>query len=74
MFFTPVIDDVYLSHQYVRTALVTYQNDRADTYIPIILNRERVDKALNADRVALPKGLDETQIHNFLLNRAKQLA
>lgn len=74
MFFTPIIDDAHLTHQYVRTSLVAYQNDRADTYIPIILDRERMNKALNADRVALPKGLDKTQIHNFLLNRAKQLA
>lgn len=74
MFFTPVIDDVYLSHQYVRTALVTYQNDRADTYIPIVIDQQRMDKALNADRVALPKGLNKAQIHDFLLNRAKQLA
>lgn len=74
MFFTPIIDDVYLAHQYVRTALVTYQNDRVDTYIPIILDQERMDKALNADRVALPKGLNKAQIHDFLLNQAKQLA
>lgn len=76
MFFTPVIDDVYLTHQYVRTALVTYQNDHADTYtyIPIVIDQQRMDKALNADRVALPKGLDKAQIHDFLLNRAKQLA
>lgn len=74
MFFTPIIDDVHLSHQYVRTALVTYQNDHADTYIPIVIDQQRMDNALNADRVALPKGLDKAQIHDFLLNRAKQLA
>lgn len=73
IFFTPV-DDIHLTHQYIRTPLMAYQNDSADTYIPIILDQERMDKALNAPRVALPKGLNKAQIHDFLLNRAKQLA
>lgn len=36
----------------------------------MIIDRARMDKALNADRVALPKGLNKEQIHEFLLRRA----
>lgn len=40
----------------------------------MILDRQRMDNALNTDTVALPKGLSKAQIYRFLLNQAKQLA
>lgn len=42
-------------------------------YIPIKLDRERMDRAINANRVRMPKGLAREQRHQFLLERAKQL-
>lgn len=76
MLFTPIIDNTHaVHHQYVRTSIVAYYYDKhmTDDYTPITLDRQRMDKAIHADRVALPKGLDKSQIHAFLLNRAKQI-
>ena len=76
MLFTPIIDNTHaVHHQYVCTSIVAYYYDKhiMDDYSPIALDRQRMNKAVHADRVALPKGLEKSQIHAFLLNRAKQI-
>ncbi|MGK8251933.1 Uncharacterised protein [Moraxella lacunata] len=76
MLFTPIIDNTHaVHHQYVRHIYRGVYHDKhmTDDYTPIALDRQRMDKAIHADRVVLPKGLDKSQIHAFLLNRAKQI-
>ena len=40
----------------------------------IRMDKERIDKALAADRVKMPKGLSRQQRHEFLINRAKAIS
>lgn len=74
MLFTPVTDGTYMvHHHYVHISVVAYKSTNHQSHAPIMIDRERLDKAMQADRVALPKGLNKAQIHDFLLTRAKQL-
>lgn len=40
----------------------------------IRMDKKRMDKALAADRVKMPKGLSRQQRHEFLINRAKAIS
>lgn len=68
MLFTSIIDNNHaVHHQYVCTSIVGYYHDKhmTDNYMPIALDRQRMDKAIHVDRVALPTGLDKSQFMRF---------
>ncbi|STY90394.1 hypothetical protein [Moraxella bovis] len=68
MLFTPIIDNIHaVHHQYVRTSIVAYYYDKhmTDDYSPIALDRQRMDKAIHADRVALQKGWKNHKFMRF---------
>lgn len=39
----------------------------------IVIDKDRMSKALNAKRVALPQGLGRREIHEFIMTRAKEI-
>lgn len=39
----------------------------------IVIDKDRMSKALNAKRVALPQGLSRREIHEFIMTRAKEI-
>lgn len=68
MLFTPIIDNTHaVHHQYVCTSIVAYYYDKhmTDDYSPIALDRQRMNKAIHADRVALPKELENHKFMRF---------
>lgn len=42
-------------------------------YIAIRLDKDRMDKAIKANRARMPRGLTKKQRHEFIMNRAKAI-
>ena len=54
-------------------AYVSFMKSNEPSYIPIRLDKARMDKALATDSVKMPTGLTREEKRAFLLGRAKQL-
>nr|WP_312524061.1 hypothetical protein [Moraxella sp. CTOTU47724] len=54
-------------------AYVSFMSTNNSSYIPIRLDKERMDKALSTNSIKMPRGLTREEKRAFLLNRAKQL-
>lgn len=51
-----------------------HTHKHCSVYTPLKIDQERMQKAINANRTRLPQGLSKAGIHDFLLNRAEQIA
>ncbi len=77
VFYSPCIDYDFTSSVNNWTlrhgAYVKFMPSTPPPYVTIRLDKKRMDKALAAKSVRMPRGLTKEQRHQFLLNRANQL-